>query len=169
MLLRCRALLQGVQVLFVLLLGLRQDSLAFPPSNFFRSLLQCRFSFGQIQGDENSVALAAQQTFPAVEQITPVPPEVGCPDETVWDITIREQAEGQPLPVGTVVCLIQELGNHPAIVIEPNKDPFDANLNTNQPNVANCNAPDQQRAQVTSGTPSNPLSIGSFLCATLMD
>jgi hypothetical protein len=36
----------------------------------------------------SGIGLTAQQTFSAVEQVTPVPPvEVGCPDDTVWDIT----------------------------------------------------------------------------------
>ena len=63
----------------------------------------------QIQGDENACALTAQQTFPEV--VPPVPPvpqvDVGCPEDTVWDITIREQEEGQALPVDTIVCLFQ--------------------------------------------------------------
>ena len=33
----------------------------------------CQNTGSQIQGDENSVALAAQQTFP--EAVTPIPPE----------------------------------------------------------------------------------------------
>ena len=38
------------------------------------------------------------RVFPAevTPQIPPVPPvEVGCPEDTVWDITIREQEAGQ--------------------------------------------------------------------------
>jgi hypothetical protein len=99
------------------------------------------------------------------------PPSVGCPDGTVWDITIRQQAEGEPLTVGTVICLIQGLGNHPAFVIPTQGTPFTSDVNTNQPNVANCNGGQdngQQVAQVTSGNPPNPLGMDSFLCATLM-
>jgi len=144
-------------------------------NEFLPTNVGCQNTGSQIQGDENGVALAAQQTFPEVDmqkdhkKVKPVPPvDVGCPTETVWDITIREQEAGQALPIDTVVCLIQGLGNHPAVVIEPGEDPMDANVNTNQPNVANCNAPEQQLAQVTSGNPPNPLDMGSFLCATLM-
>jgi hypothetical protein len=96
----------------------------------------------------------------------PVPPvDVGCPDNTVWDVTVREPAEEGGVPVDTVICLQEGLGNHPgATVIEPNGDEYVTNVNANQPNVANCNAPEQQRAQVTSGIPPNPLNMGSFVC-----
>ena len=82
-----------------------------------------------------------------VNQVTtpptpPTPPtDLGCPEETVWDITIRTQSEGQPLAIDTVICLIQGLGNHPAFIIPPGEEGFTDNVNTNQPNVANCNAP----------------------------
>src|SRR5919106_1005425 len=38
----------------------------------------CQNTGSQIQGDENSVALAAQQTFPDVTPIPPVPPVDEC-------------------------------------------------------------------------------------------
>jgi len=101
----------------------------------------------------------------------PKPPsELGCPDNTVWDVTVRERADQGGVPVGTVICLQEGLGNHPgATVIEPGPDgdEYVTNVNANQPNVANCNAPQQQEAQVTSGVPPNPLNMGSFLCVTV--
>jgi hypothetical protein len=93
--------------------------------------------------------------------------EVGCPDGTVWDITILGPAEEGGVPVGTVICLIQGLGNQPTVVILPGGERFETNVNTNQPNQANCNAPGQQVAQVTSGIPPNPLGPGGVLCATV--
>ena len=143
--------------------------------NEFMSInIGCQNTGSQVQGDENTVALAAQQTFPQVEREQkdhnrPVPPpEVGCPENTVWDITIREEAsQGSSVPVGTVICLFQGLGNHPAEVHEPGVNPFTADVITNQPNAANCNGPSQQLAQVTSGDPPRPLEMGSFLCAAV--
>jgi hypothetical protein len=108
------------------------------------------------------------QEIPTPPPTPPTPPsELGCPDNTVWDITILDEAEMGGVEVGTVICLTEGLGNHPAFVIEPGAEGFTTDVNTNQPNVANCNAPQQQVAQVTSGTPPNPLSMGSLLCATV--
>lgn len=91
---------------------------------------------------------------------------VGCPEGTVWDITILGAAAEGGVPVGTVICLIQGLGNHPAVVIPPGGEQFETNVITNQPNQANCNAPGQV-AQVTSGIPPNPIGMGGILCATV--
>ena len=123
----------------------------------------CQNTACQIQGDENACALASQQSFPG-EEVVP-PDEVGCPDETVWDITIRGEAEEGGVPIGTVICLFEGLGNHEALVLL--EKPITTDVNTNQPNVANCNAPGQQLAEVTSGTPPTPLRMGSDLCATV--
>lgn len=97
----------------------------------------------------------------------PVPPGDKCPDDYVWDITTTGTADRGGVPVGTVICLTQGLGNHPATVVEEGKEPYVTNVNTNQPDVANCNAPGQQRAEVTSGDPPNPLEMGDPLCATV--
>ena len=78
----------------------------------------CQNTASQIQGDENVAALASQQSFPG-EEVVP-PDEVGCPEDTVWDITIVEEGDpGEPttLPVGTVICLIQGLGEQDAFII----------------------------------------------------
>lgn len=99
--------------------------------------------------------------------VPPVPPGDVCPDDYVWDITIRGTADRGGVPVGTVICLTQGLGNHPATVVEPNEEPYVTNVNTNQPDVANCNAPGQQLAEVTSGDPPTPLEMGDPLCATV--
>jgi hypothetical protein len=133
----------------------------------------CQEIGAQNQGKENSVAQSGNQEInidvDLEDDVTPVPPDqLGCPENTVWDITIRTQSAGQPLAVGTVICLTEGLGNHPAFIIPPGQAGFTDNVNTNQPNVANCNAPGQQVAQVTSGDPPNPLDMGSFLCATQM-
>jgi len=132
----------------------------------------CQEIGAQNQGKENSVAQSGNQEINIAvdleDDVIPVPPdEVGCPDETVWDITIRGAASQGGVDVGTVICLTEGLGNHPAFVIEPGAVGFTTDVNTNQPNVANCNSPGQQVAQVTSGTPPNPLSMDSFLCATV--
>jgi hypothetical protein len=130
----------------------------------------CQEIGSQNQGKENSVAQSGNQEINVAvdleDDVVPVPPDdVGCPDETVWDITIRGAAEEGGVPVGTVICLTEGLGNHPATVLLT--PPIVVDVNTNQPNVANCNAPGQQVAEVTSGTPPNPLTMGSFLCATV--
>jgi type II secretory pathway pseudopilin PulG len=94
----------------------------------------------------------------------PVPPhDVGCPDNTVWDVTTTESGT---VPDNTVICLQQGLGNHPgATVIEPGKEPYVTSVNANQPNEdPNCNGQGQQSAEVTSGTPPNPLEMGDPLC-----
>jgi hypothetical protein len=121
--------------------------------------------------DDNDVERAGFDCFAIAgdeEEENVIPPdEVGCPENTVWDITIRGEAEQGGVPIGTVICLIQGLGNHPAVVIPPGEEEFETNVNTNQPNVANCNAPEQQLAEVTSGIPPNPLEMGSSLCATV--
>ena len=100
-------------------------------------------------------------------KVPPVPPGDRCPDDYVWDITIRGSADRGGVPVGTVICLTEGLGNHPATVVEPNEEPYVAKVNTNQPDQANCNAPGQQRAEVTSGDPPTPLEMGDPLCATV--
>ena len=141
----------------------------------------CQNTGSQTQGDENSVALAAQQTFPEVDiekdhkkKVKPVPPvDVGCTEPfTRWDITIREDmSSGEGVPIGTIICLEMGLGEHEALVIldsAPGK--FVTGVNTNQPNQANCNAPRSQVAEVTSGEPEDipePLEMGSLLCATV--
>jgi hypothetical protein len=130
----------------------------------------CQEIGAQNQGKENSVAQSGNQeiNIDVTREQPPTPPsDLGCPDNTVWDITIRDEAEMGGVEVGTVICLTEGLGNHPAFVIEPGTTGFTTDVNTNQPNVANCNAPQQQVAQVTSGTPPNPLSMGSLLCATV--
>ncbi len=77
----------------------------------------CQNTDSQIQGDRNEVALASSQVF-GQDGNGPTPPdEVGCPTNTVWDITIRQQEAGEPLAVGTVICLIEGLGNHEALVL----------------------------------------------------
>ena len=98
----------------------------------------------------------------------PNPPgEEGCPNPYLWDVTVREEAEQDGVPVDTVICMQQGLGNHPADVVLPNGESFRTDVNANQPNAANCNAPEQQRAQVTSGNPPNPLDMDDFLCVTV--
>jgi hypothetical protein len=100
-----------------------------------------------------------------------VPPDkVGCPDDTVWDITIRE--EGDPsepltLPVGTVMCLIQGLGEQDAFIILPSGASGEDSVTTGGPNAADCVGVGfiAQLAEVTSGIPPDPLEMGSTLCA----
>ncbi len=92
----------------------------------------------------------------------PVPPGDKCPNDYVWDVTTTE---GGTVPEGTVICLTQGLGNHPATVVEPNEEPYVTDVNANQPNEdPNCNGQGQQSAEVTSGTPPTPLEMGDPLC-----
>ena len=126
----------------------------------------CQNTDSQIQGDENSVALTSQQTFPSVTREPPTPPTPpGCPADTVWDITIRGEAREGGVPVGTVICLFEGLfpGNNPALVLlDP---PITTDVGTVPQVQEECNAPGTQVAQVTSGNPPNPLTMDSFLCA----
>jgi hypothetical protein len=138
----------------------------------------CLIDTNMVQdSDGTAIASVPSQTGPSQDQkiklnidvdidgtTPPIPPvDFGCPEDTVWDITIREA--GEDFEVGDVICLFQGLGNHPAFVVPVSgEQPFDETVNTNQPNSESCSPP-FQRAQVTSGTPPNPLEFGSFLCA----
>jgi hypothetical protein len=65
----------------------------------------CQNTGSQIQGDENVASLASQQSFRG-EEVVP-PDEVGCPDDTVWDITVVEdEPTADVFPLGTVICSI---------------------------------------------------------------
>ena len=138
-------------------------------NDFLPANVGCQNTDSQIQGDENGVALTAQQTFSEVEEkkekVKPVPPtDIGCPEDTVWDITVRENPG---VPIGTIICLFHGLGNNIAEVHEPGEDPYPANVDTNL--ITNTRSCDAQIAQVTSGTPPNPLEMGSILCAEVSD
>ncbi|HZD36037.1 MAG TPA: hypothetical protein VE130_12605 [Nitrososphaeraceae archaeon] len=77
-------------------------------NDFLPINIGCQNTDSQIQGDENSVALAAQQTFPAVEMvkpIPPIPPKFGCPADTLWDVTLDETTPDGRLDADTVLCL----------------------------------------------------------------
>ncbi|MGA7371013.1 MAG: hypothetical protein WBX01_17985 [Nitrososphaeraceae archaeon] len=160
-------------------------------NEFLPTNVGCQNTGSQIQGDENGVALAAQQTFPEVDmqkdhkKVRPIPPpppsatacERAAPTYA-WDITIKAlhegQSPGEDVPIGTIVCIYQGLGNHEATVIEPvaggEPEVYNANVNTDQPNAnPQCNGNDQQLAEVTSdngGLPNN-VALGDMLCATV--
>ena len=112
----------------------------------------------------NNLSLQLQRNGDDDGKKPPVPPGDRCPTDYVWDVTTTEDGT---VPEGTVICLTQGLGNHPATVVEEGKEPYVTNVNTNQPDVANCNAPGQQRAEVTSGDPPTPLEMGDPVCATV--
>ena len=100
----------------------------------------------------------------------PVPPgEKGCPEDTVWDVTVREDPETDErgVPNGTVVCLTEDRpGNQDAYIIDENGQPIPTQANPNQPtpNEPNCQGNNQQLAQVTSGVPPQPAEMGDLLC-----
>jgi len=155
-------------------------------NEFLPTNVGCQNTGSQIQGDENGVALAAQQTFPEVDmqkdhkKVKPVPPTPAgreCEDvvgEYRWDITVDEDGE---VPAGTIICLFQGLGNHEATVIEPvaGIEPYNALVNTNQPNsMPPCNGMGQQLAHVSSEgeiggipVPLRPLANENPVCATV--
>jgi hypothetical protein len=92
----------------------------------------------------------------------PKPPvDVGCPSDTVWDVTTREDGA---VPSGTVICLFEDRpGNQEALVLTD--PPITTDVNANQPqDDPQCNGQGQQRAQVTSGVPPQPLEMGDDLC-----
>jgi hypothetical protein len=111
----------------------------------------------------------------------PPPPDsaAACEEETEgeygWDITIRAPHDDVPVdddvPIGTIVCIFQQFGNHPASVIEPEggMEVYTARVSIpeQQPRVLECFGADFQLAEVTSdngGLPMN-LEIGDMLCA----
>ena len=81
----------------------------------------CQNTGSQIQGDENSVALAAQQTFPAAEvvpPVPPVPPAEACRE--CLELLSTEQLQGVATQLGLTetgrdaiideICRLLELG-----------------------------------------------------------
>ena len=115
---------------------------------------------------ENAVALTAQQTFPEVTivpPVPPVPPISGCPEDTQWDIRV-EQALGT-LPVGTVLCLPNGLGNQLATIAGTTTT---VDVTVAQPNVgtSDCSPPFVD-ATATSGSPPPPVSIEDLVCVKL--
>ena len=94
----------------------------------------------------------------------PPPNPDDCPDNYTWDITTREDGTVEE---NTLICFTEKsrLGNQPAFVIEPGQSGVNAQANPNQPqDDPNCNGQGQQRAEVTSGTPPQPLEMGEDLC-----
>jgi hypothetical protein len=105
-----------------------------------------------------------------------VPPdEVGCPDDTVWDITIVEEGdptEPNTLPIGTVICLIQGLGEEQdAFLILPSGVEVEDSVTTapvdDDGDCGSLGGVSAQLAEVTSGIPPDPLEMGSTMCAAL--
>lgn len=132
----------------------------FAPTN-----IGCQNTGSQIQGDENAVALTAQQTFPAVEEVRPIPPiRVGCPEATtVWDITL-DVALGN-LPAGTVICLTKGLGNDKDASIANTNPPQIVDVTVSQPNVGDGScSPPFVKATATSGNPPNPVNLFDKVC-----
>jgi hypothetical protein len=110
----------------------------------------------------NNLSLQLQRNGDDDGKKPPVPPGDKCPTDYVWDVTTTEDGT---VPEGTVICLTQGLGNHPATVVEPGQEPYVTDVNANQPNDdPNCNGQGQQSAEVTSGTPPTPLEMGDPLC-----
>lgn len=69
-----------------------------------------------------------------------------------------------------MICLILGLGEHKSGVIPPGGIPSEETVITSQPNVnpeTGCDSP-FQLAQVTSGTPPDPLEMDDYLCARLV-
>ena len=53
------------------------------------------------------------------ERVTPPtpPPEVGCPDNTLYNVILREDLnDGTTIPEGTILCLPKKLGDQTATV-----------------------------------------------------
>jgi hypothetical protein len=125
----------------------------------------CQNTDSQIQGDENVASLASQQSFPG-EGVVP-PDEIGCPDDTVWDITVVEdEPTADVFPLGIVICLFEGLGEQDAFAIPPG-DPSDIVEISVTTGLLDDNGecPGRpQLAEVTSGIPPEPLEMGSTLC-----
>lgn len=135
-------------------------------NDFFPTNVGCQNTGSQIQGDENSVALAAQQTFPEERVIPPVPPIDVCPATTVWDITL-DAALGD-LPAGTVICLTKGLGNDKDASIANTNPPQIVEVTVAQPNVADGScSPPFVKATATSGNPPNPVNLLDKVCVKL--
>lgn len=142
-------------------------------NEFFPINIGCQNTGSQIQGDENAVAQAAQQTFPQVEieskkKVKPVPPvDVGCPENTRWDATTTEDGT---VPSGTVICFFEGLGPQIAFV-GPDGINEDVSVNPTPINQGSDPCPGSfQEAEVTSEGPlelggiPHPLEFGGPLC-----
>ncbi|MGA7367935.1 MAG: hypothetical protein WBX01_02315 [Nitrososphaeraceae archaeon] len=125
----------------------------------------CQGTDSQIQGDENTGALTAQQIFPEVEREKdhqrPVPPpKVGCPDDYVWDLTLDDPLGD--LPTGTVLCSFNGLGGSQTVQIEDTEEEL-----VNIVEGDSCVISDRSgEGHASSGTPPDPLEIGDSVCVT---
>jgi hypothetical protein len=137
-------------------------------NDFLPTNIGCQNTDSQIQGDENTIALASQQTYPEVEREKP--PKNICPivaPNYVWDLTLNQPLPPLPevLPAGTVLCsddglgiqFVDTLGGGGAIIVVL----VDILLSVN----SEC--PEfYVKATVSSGTPPTPLVIGDTVCVT---
>jgi hypothetical protein len=138
-------------------------------SDFIPINVGCQNTDSQIQGDENSVALAAQQAFPEVErekdhqrdhQRPFPPPDFGCPRNTVWDLTLDEQFGD--LPAGTVICSFNGLGEQTVQIGDTEETLM---VIIEEPNGGQPCSPFFE-AHASSGQPPNELEIGDRVCVS---
>jgi hypothetical protein len=142
-------------------------------NDFLPTNIGCENTGSQIQGDENSVALAAQQTFPEIDREKdhqrdhhkPVPPpKVNCPVDYVWDLTLDEPlagADSPDIPTGTVLCSFNGVGPDPQTVqIEGTEIEFPVAIRVPQDDFCESDS----RAHASSGTLPDQLEIGDLVC-----
>lgn len=97
------------------------------------------------------------------------PPEVGCPDDYVWDLTLD-----QPIPIsifllpeGTVLCSFSEELNVREDVVISGTGEVPYPIIITQPETSGiCPADGYSAATASSGNPPLPLEIGDPVCVT---
>ncbi len=106
------------------------------------------------------------------QQVTPPtpPPEVGCPDNTLYNVILRENLnDGTTIPEGTILCLPKKLGDQTATI--STETPVDSitsfEVVVANPNLDPCPEspiPGFSPAKVDSGDPGNPIGQHGTVC-----
>jgi hypothetical protein len=101
------------------------------------------------------------------------PPEVGCPDDYVWDLTLYEPLGG--LPSGTVLCSFSDVLNVGEYVqIEGTGEPltYQVLITRPDPSTGICSSPNEAQvspATASSGNPPALLEIGDAVCVITLN
>ena len=130
-------------------------------NDFLPTNVGCQNTDSQIQGDENTIALASQQTYPEVEREKP--PKVICPDDYVWDLTLNQPLIAAHVPAGTVLCSFNGLGAQFVEYLSEGGAIVSFFVEILLPVDSGC--PEfYVKATASSGTPPTPLVIGDTVC-----
>ena len=136
----------------------------------------CQNTDSQVQGDENSLALTSQQTFPAVEVTSPSPPPPPPEDKcqgiegTKWDVTLLQPLELDGVPADSVLCLPMNdplPSSQDATIVPPRPEgpQIHVIIAPTSSFIGNdCSEGTFVRAEVTSGTPPVGVELGDIVC-----